>query len=117
MYTRGDTGEAVYSIQYLLEHHGYNLAHHGSFGPETESTVKSFQSAQGLTVDGYVGPNTWSNLVVYVTSSSDDPYWTTYAAQHHLRYDEGYSIAVDGLLWFGDRRGHREFPVECWHCG
>ncbi|WP_049971528.1 peptidoglycan hydrolase [Haladaptatus cibarius] len=96
VYSRGDNGEAVYSIQFLLEHHGYNLAHDGSYGPETESTVQNFQSAQGLTVDGVVGPNTWSNLVVYVTSSSDDPYWPTYAVQHQLNYDEGYNISVDG---------------------
>ncbi|WP_175609653.1 peptidoglycan hydrolase [Haladaptatus litoreus] len=96
VYSRGDNGEAVYSIQFLLEHHGYNLAHDGSYGPETESTVESFQSAQGLTVDGVVGPNTWSNLIVYVTSSSDDPYWPTYAVQHQLNYDEGYNISVDG---------------------
>ncbi|WP_266075373.1 peptidoglycan hydrolase [Haladaptatus caseinilyticus] len=93
---RGDTGESVYSIQFLLEHHGYDLAHDGSYGPETESTVESFQSANGLTVDGMTGPNTWSELIVYVTSSSDDPYWPTYAVQHQLYYDEGYDISVDG---------------------
>ncbi|WP_231184600.1 peptidoglycan-binding protein [Haladaptatus sp. DYF46] len=92
---RGDNEEAVYSIQYLLEAHGYDLSHDGSFGPETESTVKSFQSANGLTVDGYVGPNTWSELIIYVTGT-ETPHWPTYAAQHHLRDGEGYSLDVDG---------------------
>ncbi|WP_266075375.1 peptidoglycan hydrolase [Haladaptatus caseinilyticus] len=97
IYSRGDQAEAVYSIQYLLEEHGYSLNYHdGIYGSEVESTVESFQSANGLSVDGVVGPNTWEELYVPVVSSSNDPYWATYGAQHHLRYDEGYSISVDG---------------------
>lgn len=96
IYSNGDQGEAVYSIQYLLEHHDYNLQYHdGIYGSEVTSTVQSFQSANGLSVDGVVGPNTWSALIVTVQSGS--AYWPTYAAQHHLRYDEGHSIAVDGV--------------------
>ncbi|MBV9784094.1 MAG: peptidoglycan-binding protein [Acidisphaera sp.] len=34
----------------------------GVFGPNTESAVKSFQQADGLTVDGVVGPQTWAAL-------------------------------------------------------
>ncbi|GAA0229293.1 peptidoglycan-binding protein [Haladaptatus pallidirubidus] len=98
IYSNGDQGEAVYTIQYLLEQHGYNLNYHdGIYGSEVTNTVQSFQSANGLSVDGVVGPNTWSQLVVTVQDANNDPYWATYAAQHQLRYDEGYSIAVDGV--------------------
>ncbi len=97
VYRNGDQGEAVYTIQYLLEQHGYDLQYHdGIYGSEVTSNVKSFQSAQGLSVDGIVGPNTWSSLIVTVQDANNDPYWATYAAQHQLRYDEGYSISVDG---------------------
>ena len=33
-----------------------------SFGSATETAVKGFQSGNGLTVDGIVGPQTWSKL-------------------------------------------------------
>lgn len=34
----------------------------GNFGPRTEAAVKDFQSGDGLTPDGVVGPQTWSKL-------------------------------------------------------
>jgi peptidoglycan hydrolase-like protein with peptidoglycan-binding domain len=34
----------------------------GNFGPATEAAVKDFQSGNGLTTDGIVGPQTWSKL-------------------------------------------------------
>lgn len=36
----------------------------GDFGPRTETAVKAFQSANGLTADGIVGPLTWAKLGV-----------------------------------------------------
>ncbi|MXV18533.1 peptidoglycan-binding domain-containing protein [Deinococcus xianganensis] len=41
---------------------GYAVTVDGSFGPSTESAVKSFQTSKGLTADGIVGPNTWLAL-------------------------------------------------------
>jgi murein DD-endopeptidase MepM/ murein hydrolase activator NlpD len=96
-YSYGDEGESVYSIQYLLEDHGYALNYHdGIYGNEVQNAVEQFQANQGLSVDGVVGPNTWESLYVPVLSATEDPYWATYGVQHHLRYGEGYTIRVDG---------------------
>ena len=35
----------------------------GKFGPSTDRAVRSFQGSQGLTVDGIVGPKTWTALL------------------------------------------------------
>lgn len=53
----GSTGEEVKKIQALL---GVDVI--GKFGPKTEAAVKGWQSANGLTPDGIVGPNTWAKM-------------------------------------------------------
>lgn len=34
----------------------------GRYGPQTKRAVKAYQRYAGLTVDGVVGPQTWSSL-------------------------------------------------------
>ncbi|USZ67565.1 N-acetylmuramoyl-L-alanine amidase [Halorussus salilacus] len=94
-YSSGDENRDVYTVQYLLEANGYPMEYHdGIYGNEVETTVESFQSDTGLTVDGVVGPNTWDELVV--TASDGDENQAVRAAQDNLRYKHGYDIAVDG---------------------
>jgi len=59
---RGDKGWVVSEIQRLLTAKGYPTTVDGIFGPATEASVKAFQSANGLAVDGIVGPKTWAKL-------------------------------------------------------
>ncbi len=59
---RGSTGSDVEECQELLNRHGYITSVDGVFGAGTESSVKQFQSANGLTADGVVGPDTWAAL-------------------------------------------------------
>lgn len=59
---QGDSGAKVKAVQSQLNESGYGLVVDGSFGPATYSAVRSFQSANGLTVDGIVGDNTWNKM-------------------------------------------------------
>jgi len=60
---RGATGDAVREVQQRLKDWGYYEGPvDGQFGPLTEKAVRFFQSRNGLTVDGVVGPQTWAAL-------------------------------------------------------
>ncbi|XCM31827.1 peptidoglycan-binding protein [Streptomyces parvus] len=53
----------VVEAQCLLEHRGYPVgAVDGAYGQATEKAVKRLQEANGLVVDGIVGPHTWQAL-------------------------------------------------------
>ena len=62
---KGAKGAEVKKMQNLLIKKGYNLPKFGAdgqFGNETFEAVKKFQKANGLSVDGIVGPKTWAAL-------------------------------------------------------
>ena len=54
----GMKGDEVTNLQTSLKNAGYNIDVDGSFGPQTLEAVKQYQAANGLTVDGMVGPQT-----------------------------------------------------------
>ncbi|MEE8497462.1 MAG: peptidoglycan-binding protein [Acidimicrobiia bacterium] len=59
----GDRGLVVIEVQSLLTDAGFSLGRvDGVFGSLTESAVRAFQSAEGLSVDGVVGPQTFAAL-------------------------------------------------------
>ncbi|WP_214484346.1 peptidoglycan-binding protein [Bacillus sp. SM2101] len=59
----GSSGEMVKKLQGLLNKAGFNVGEEdGSFGTNTETTVKEFQEAKGLPADGIVGRQTWDAL-------------------------------------------------------
>jgi hypothetical protein len=60
----GDEGEAVVRAQELLTEAGYYSGPiDGTYGPATVAAVTAYQEANGLVVDGKVGPQTWSHLL------------------------------------------------------
>jgi peptidoglycan hydrolase-like protein with peptidoglycan-binding domain len=64
---RGDSGADVKTLQTWLSEVGYGVSADGSFGPLTQSAVKSFQSAHSLRpVTGVVGRKTASALLAAV---------------------------------------------------
>jgi len=59
----GDTGTQVKRLQRTLASLGYSAGKaDGSYGPGTKQAVVDFQTAQGLTADGIVGPKTLAAL-------------------------------------------------------
>ena len=63
----GMKGNVVGEIQNLLISKGFKEVSKtgnadNTFGPLTDKMVREFQTKNGLTVDGIVGPNTWSKL-------------------------------------------------------
>lgn len=59
----GDRGSAVSDVQSVLSDWGYNPGGvDGVFGADTEAAVKRFQTFNGITVDGVVGPSTAAKL-------------------------------------------------------
>lgn len=77
---KGSTGEAVKLVQQALLKLGYNLGPGGAdgdFGKMTEDSVRAFQMASGLEIDGQVGPDTWARLGAEVSkknqTGSDKP--------------------------------------------
>ncbi len=60
----------VRNIQLALKAAGFDPGSaDGRMGPLTQTAVRDFQRAQGLTPDGKVGPKTWSKLEPYLTKS------------------------------------------------
>lgn len=63
---RGVKGEQVEALQVLLNANGCNCGNvDGSFGPQTETALKMYQTAMKLTVDGVAGPATMKSLLGY----------------------------------------------------
>ena len=91
----------VRPLQQLLRARGYTVAVDGIFGPITEGSVKDFQQSKGLAVDGIVGPNTWSKLIVQVKkgSTGDAVRGVQEVMKFHDQSDgEGPPIYIDGIF-------------------
>lgn len=63
VYKLGSRGDEVLRLQERLTELGhYRGPHDGDFGGGTDGAVRAFQRAEGLEVDGKVGPDTWKAL-------------------------------------------------------
>ncbi|WP_226665561.1 peptidoglycan-binding protein [Metabacillus litoralis] len=63
----GNSGDAVKSLQTMLEKAGFELGTiDGKFGNKTESAVKAFQKKVGISQDGIAGNQTYAYLKDYI---------------------------------------------------
>jgi len=100
MVVEGNSGPQVQTVQYLLRHRGESISADGAFGPLTRAAVQRFQTANGLTADGDVGPQTWPRLVVALAQGASGE--AVRALQVQLNR-HGAGLAVDGV--FGPATG------------
>ena len=89
----GANGQHVDAIQYLLRQSGQDILIDGDFGEQTDASVRAFQAANGLTVDGIVGSATWRAL--WVTVRAGDASDAVSAVQSLLNR-HGRDVVVDG---------------------
>jgi peptidoglycan hydrolase-like protein with peptidoglycan-binding domain len=123
------SGSPVERLQKALK-----IAPDGNFGPETEAAVKRLQARHGMTVDGVVGPATWSILGIHsegtltpsatvkeassetASSSSAGSGATSSAGASGLVAEiisAGDEIATRPYVWGG---GHGSFVSEGYDC-
>lgn len=63
---KGAKGDDVRAMQYLLIGNGFSCGDcgaDGSFGGATDTAVRAYQEANGLSVDGSCGAKTWAKLL------------------------------------------------------
>lgn len=60
---RGSRGEAVRSLQTILNAKGAAISVDGSFGPATDKALREFQESRDLDIDGSCGAETWTVLL------------------------------------------------------
>ena len=91
----GNSNHPVHSLQWLLRLHGHTVTVDGEFGPRTTAAVRAFQQEKGITVDGLVGEQTWSALIVQVRLGDTGD--GVRAAQESLAFRGGVgNPSVDG---------------------
>jgi len=79
---KGDTGSDVALCQERLNVHGYTCTVDGIFGSGTEQKVMQFQGAEGLAMDGIVGPATWEALMAEPAEGVEPPHPLPVVLEH-----------------------------------
>ncbi len=103
---RGHTGPNVYTVQHLLTVRGYPTTVDGIFGSGTQTKVKQFQTAKGITATGNVATLTWPALVISVRSASTGH--AVRGAQRQLN-KHAYGLVVDGVFGAATNAAVRDF--------
>lgn len=117
-------GADVRAVKDRLVALGYlHAATHNTFGDDTLAAVRAFQSANGLEVDGIVGPDTWSALFVDAkpvepVGASAIPANIGKAAAKAIAREMGsvsatrQKIILEALRWAWDSASPAQYPYS-----
>ena len=113
----GSRGRFVRYLQFILKIQGYVLGNvDGIFGTNTQTAVKAFQQANGITDDGIVGRNTWYKLNnLYPTSRvlKKGSYGAEVKYLQQKLYSYLYPVGmVDGIFGSNTEKAVKEFQRE-----
>jgi peptidoglycan hydrolase-like protein with peptidoglycan-binding domain len=98
---KGDENHPIRTLQYLLRARGHTVTVDGIFGAATDAAVRAFQQERQLAVDGIVGPNTWSALIITVRRGSEGDAVRGVQEEFQFRNlsgDPSKGLAVDGIF-------------------
>lgn len=97
-YSVGSQGSDVMKIQQALQLAGFSPGPiDGKFGPQTKTAVQSFQSAQGIAIDGIVGPVTWDRLLTGTPPPGEGPPTITLPAPVYKTRQSVFGNMFSGL--------------------
>jgi peptidoglycan hydrolase-like protein with peptidoglycan-binding domain len=95
----GDRDHPVRTLQYLLRARNHPVTVDGIFGAKTDAAVRAFQRDKHLAVDGIVGPNTWSALIITVKRGSQGDAVRGVQEEFVFRAGEpGQGLQIDGIF-------------------
>jgi len=102
---KGNRGEAVKTLQSLLNKKGFNVGTvDGVFGDKTEDALIAFQKEAGIGVDGIYGQQSKKSLENYKKASSPTPTPSKMSGNNNIRSFQSWlnanyktGIGVDGL--------------------
>lgn len=112
---RGDRGLLVAALQVGLTHAGWPTVVDGIFGRHTERTVRGFQRANGLDVDGVAGPRTIATLTRAVGTPTTPTFPNDCAEMSWYRQQAGLPPVFDQLGW-RESNCRNEDAVRTWCC-
>jgi peptidoglycan hydrolase-like protein with peptidoglycan-binding domain len=98
---KGDQQHPVQTLQHLLRARGQTLTVDGIFGAKTDAAVRAFQRQKALAVDGIVGPNTWSALILTVKQGSQGDAVRGVQEEFQFRNlsgDPSKGLQIDGIF-------------------
>jgi peptidoglycan hydrolase-like protein with peptidoglycan-binding domain len=95
----GDRDHPVRTLQYLLRARNHPVVVDGVFGAKTDAAVRAFQMDKHLAVDGIVGPETWSALIITVKRGSQGDAVRGLQEEFVFRAGEpGKGLQIDGIF-------------------
>jgi hypothetical protein len=110
---QGEFSERTKKIQEALDKAGIATVVDGDFGPLTEASVRTFQRAKGLEIDGIVGPATAVALDEYLQETPPPPLKITEAGDWQSGRGSWYAQYEGRYKWRdpGDKPGSAALGV------